>query len=131
MGKSEFGSFDYSEQEPDTREFLTEIADKLRSLPEKTGFKPSEKLEEYGQNIIREPEKSVELIQEWITEAQAIVDALPESEKNKAAVGLIISQAEMCYRAQLMEFGNSAFDQAIEIAFQLGLDELAQELASI
>jgi len=106
------------------------LANNLDMLAERTGFKPDDKLTELGRQIIAEPQKAESLIKEWMAHGQEIIDSLPEAEKISAQIGLMASQAALLYRVNLTEFADNAVEQAIDLAYQMGFNNIAQELAN-
>ncbi len=132
MSNPEFGGQPSDNEKEQTNEARREqTTTSLERLSTDLGFLPTSRLQELSLIIIQEPEKVTTTIDEWLTEAQSAVDSLSEEQKIKAQIGLIAAQAAMLLRANLDEFGNETIEQAIGMAYQMNLDNIAEQLSQL
>jgi hypothetical protein len=127
MPSEEFGEPPF-EKGPN-QERIEVILAELEMVSTKLGLSRNQALTDLELQIAGNPEKSEDLMREWLSVAEAEVDGLPEDQKIKAQLAIIVRQAFLLKKEGRANEFNAAIDQSIDIAFQLGLDDIAKELS--
>ena len=104
------------------------IIQELEALSSKLGFSETEALLNLEKEIVNNPEQRLQLIGEWQSNAEKTTDALPEDKKISAQLGLIVRQATILQKAGMTNEYKQTIEQAIDLAYQLGHDDIVQEL---
>ena len=111
-----------------SRESKERTVQELEAMGNRLGFSETEELSNLEQRIVSNPEQRSQLMGEWQSSAEKVVDALSEEKKINAQLGLIVRQAAILQKAGMRDDYNQALEQAIDIAYQLGEDDIAQKL---
>lgn len=100
----------------------------LEALSSKLGFSETEILLNLEQEIVDNPEQRLQLMEEWLSSAEKTIDGLSEDKKINAQIGLIVRQAIILRKAGMTSECKQTLEQAIDISYQLGQDDIVQEL---
>lgn len=116
---------EFREQPQESKERIIRA---LEALGSKLGFSETEDLSDLEQEIVSNPEQRFQLMEEWLSSAEKIIDVLPEEKKINAQLGLIVRQSAILQKAGMIGEYAQAIEQAIDLAYQLGQDDIVQEL---
>ena len=116
---------EFREQPQESKERIIRA---LEALGSKLGFSETEDLSDLEQEIVSNPEQRFQLMEEWLSSAEKIIDVLPEEKKINAQLGLIVRQSAILQKAGMIGEYAQAIEQAMDLAYQLGQDDIVQEL---
>ena len=116
---------DFREQPQESKERKIQ---ELEAISNNLGFFGTETLSNLEQEIVRNPEQKLQLIDQWLSCAEKTIDVLSEEKKINAQLGLVVRQSVILQKAGMTHEYKQAIEQAIDLAYQLGQDDIVQGL---
>lgn len=98
--------------------------ERLESISKRLGFIETTALQSIAEQIKLQPEHREALLARWLTEAQRIVEQLPEEEKINAQIGAMVSNVSVYLQMGFPELAKETFEEARQIASCVGISDL-------
>ncbi len=102
--------------------------EKLESILNRTSFVQSPRLEQLSRDLLNGSENIKAFMTEWAKEAEGLVELLPSEKQPEAQVGLIVAQVVILLKGDFAEEANDAIEDAIDLAYQFGMNQLVEAL---